>query len=322
MEPESRYTLIGASVLSLIVIAVAGWLWLAGHGTRNDYQYYAIHFQSQSLEGLQVGSDVTMRGIKVGRVQRYSISRDNINRVDVVIRVDRETPVSVNTRAIVGRNLLTGIARIDLDTPGTPGPELAGVPEGEDYPVIAEGTSDLDQIADAMRGLAVRGGAVLDNLHKLLAEENQAELIGAVVAVRELAENVDARLARVDRALDGFTRGAAAIEDSSRRMTASLMHLADQGADAAARIAPLLEQGEKMLQAITHTAQALEAAGNGLADRLGSATDSSVLELHLTARELRRSSEQLSRVLERLQNPRAALFGPAPAQLGPGERTP
>ncbi len=322
MEPESRYTLIGASVLLLIVIAVAGYLWLAGYGTRNDYQYYAIHFQSQSLEGLQVGSDVTMRGIKVGRVQRYSISRDNINRVDVVIRVDRETPVSVNTRAIVGRNLLTGIARIDLDTPGTPGPELAGVAEGEDYPVIAEGTSDLEQIANAMRGLAVRGGAVLDNLHRLLAEENQAELIGAVVAVRELAENVDARLARVDQALDGFTRGAAAIEDSSRRMTTSLTRLADQGADAAARLGPLLEQGEKMLQAIMHTAQALEVAGNDLTDRLGSATDSSVLELHLTARELRRSSEQLSRVLERLQDPRAALFGPAPAQLGPGERTP
>lgn len=322
MEPESRYTLIGAAVLLLVAIATGGYLWLAGHGSRNDFRYYSIHFQTQSLEGLQVGSDVTMRGIKVGRVQRYSISRDNINRVDVVVRVDRETPVSVNTRAIVGRNLLTGIARIDLDTPGTPGPELDAVAEDEAYPVIAEGTSDLDQIADAMRRLAVGGGAVLDNLQSLLDEKNRGELIAAVTAVRELAENVDARLARVDRALDGFTRGAAAIEDGSRRMTDSLARLAGESANVVDRIGPLLEQGQSMLQAITRTAQALEDAGNDLAGKLGSVADGGALEMHATARELRRSSEQLSRVLDRLRDPRAVLFGPSSAQLGPGEKTP
>src|SRR5690606_22498720 len=133
MEPESRYTFVGAVVLALVAITILGYLWLAGVGSADNFRYYTIHFEQQSLEGMQIGSDVNMRGVKVGRVQEYSISRDNINRVDVVVRVDRETPVSVNTRAVVGRNLVTGIARIDLDTPGTPGPELVLVAEGERY---------------------------------------------------------------------------------------------------------------------------------------------------------------------------------------------
>ena len=48
----------------------------------------------------------------------YSIQPDNINRVKVLVRVARETPVRENTKASVSRNVLTGIARIKLDTPG------------------------------------------------------------------------------------------------------------------------------------------------------------------------------------------------------------
>ena len=96
-----------------------------------------------------------MRGVKVGRVESYELSPQNINQVDVTIRVEEDTPVRENTTAVVSRNLVTGLARIDLITPTNPGPELLRNPAGEDYPVIAEGTSDLDQIADALSRLAV-----------------------------------------------------------------------------------------------------------------------------------------------------------------------
>ncbi|MBN9429089.1 MAG: MCE family protein [Burkholderiales bacterium] len=88
MEPEARYTLVGAVVLALVAAACVAWIWLSQGGGTASFRFYTIHFEKQSLEGLQQGSDVTMRGVKVGRVQEYSISRDNINRVDVIIRTD------------------------------------------------------------------------------------------------------------------------------------------------------------------------------------------------------------------------------------------
>ncbi|MDT3679469.1 MAG: MlaD family protein [Burkholderiaceae bacterium] len=322
MEPESRYTFVGAVVLALIAIVVVGYAWLVGIGSADNFRYYEIHFEKQSLEGLQIGSDVNMRGVKVGRVQQYSISAENINRVDVVVRVDRETPVSVNTRAVVGRNLLTGIARIDLQTPGTPGPELAEVPPGERYPVIPEGTSDIAQIAGAMSRLAVSGEAALGNVQALLDEKNREQLIGAVVAVRQLAEGIDARLARVDQAIDGVVQTASSIRDASRRVSDSLASFTSQGTDLVRQLGPFVQQGKTALEAVTRSAHALENATGQLSQRLGSAADSGTRELQATARELRRGAEQLSRAADRLRDPRSALLGPSPQQLGPGEHLP
>ncbi|HEY0879275.1 MAG TPA: MlaD family protein [Zeimonas sp.] len=322
MEPESRYTLVGAVVLALAAMTVFGYVWLAGVGSTDNFRYYVIHFEKQSLEGLQIGSDVNMRGVKVGRVQQYSISRDNINRVDVVVRVERETPVSVNTRAVVGRNLVTGIARIDLETPGTPGPELAHVPDGERYPVIPEGTSDLAQIAGAMSRLAVSGEAALGNVRALLDEQNREQLIGAVVAVRELAEGLDARLEHVDAAVDSVVQTASSIQEASRRIAGSLASFSEEGTEVVRQLGPFVQQGRTSFDAITRSARALERAAGEVAKGLSSTADTGALELQATARELRRSAEQLSRAAERLRDPRSALFGPSPRQLGPGEQLP
>ncbi len=322
MEPESRYTFVGAVVLALAAITVFGYVWLAGVGSADNFRHYAIHFEKQSLEGLQIGSDVNMRGVKVGRVQQYSINRDNINRVDVVVRVDRETPVSVNTRAVVGRNLLTGLARIDLETPGTPGPELASVADGERYPVIPEGTSNIEQIAGAMSRLAVSGEAALGNVQALLDEKNREQLIGAVVAVRELAEGLDARLARVDSAIDGVVRTASSIDEASRRVTRSLSSFTDEATGVVRRLGPFVQQGRAAFDAIASSARALERATGEMSKGLASTADAGAQELQATTRELRRSAEQLSRAAERLRDPRSALLGPSPQQLGPGERLP
>ncbi len=322
MEPESRYTFVGIVVVALIAVTVFGYVWLAGVGSADGFRYYAIHFEKQSLEGLQIGSDVNMRGVKVGRVQEYSISRDNINRVDVVVRVDRETPVSVNTRAVVGRNLVTGIARIDLQTPGTPGPELALVEEGERYPIIPEGTSDLEQIAGAMSRLAVSGEAALDNVRQLLDEENREQLVGAVVAVRELAEGIDARLAQVDGAIASVAQTASSLQQASAQIAGSLASLADEGTEVVRRLGPFVQQGQAALDAIMRSARALERATAEMAEGVTASADAGALELQATARELRRGVEQLARAAERLRDPRSALLGPSPQQLGPGEQLP
>lgn len=322
MEPESRYTFVGVVVLALIAVTVFGYVWLAGVGSADNFRYYSIHFEKQSLEGLQIGSDVNMRGVKVGRVQEYSISRTNINRVDVVVRVDRETPVSVNTRAVVGRNLVTGIARIDLQTPGTPGPELARVSEGDRYPVIPEGTSDLEQITNAMSRLAVSGEAALDNVRQLLDEKNREQLIGAVVAVRELAEGIDARLAQVDSAVESVMQTASSIQQASRQIAGSLASFTDEGTAVVRRLDPFVQQGQIALDAITRSARALEKATGEMADGVAASADAGALELQATARELRRGLEQLSRAVERLRDPRSALLGPSQQQLGPGEQMP
>ncbi|MCM5571839.1 MlaD family protein [Burkholderiaceae bacterium FT117] len=325
MEPEARYTLVGAAVLAIAAMLVAALVWLSGEGG-SDYRFYTIHFEKQSLDGLQLGSDVNMRGVKVGRVQSYALSPQNINRVDVTIRVSRDTPVSQNTTAVVTRNLVTGLARIDLVTPGTPGPELVQVLPGEEHPVIPEGTSGLSRIADALGELAATGESALGNLDKLLSAENRETVMQTVVAARDLIAGLDKRLARLDGVADGvqqataaFRDTAVAFRDTARALEQSGREVSAAVASASAQIDPLTAQTKSVLADLSAAARALERESAAVVQRLETATDAGAMELRVTARELRGSAESLARAAERLGDPAAAILGPSQQQLGPGE---
>lgn len=232
MEPEARFTAIGAILLALLLAAAAATVWLTRSGPRSDFRYYTIYFERQSLQGLQVGGDVEIRGVQVGRVERFSIARDNINRVQVTIRIDGRTPVSTNTVAVVGRKLLTGLARIDLVTPGKPGPELTALNVGERYPVIAEGQSDLEQIADAVNGLAAKGASVLKSVDELLNAENRDAIAETLASIRGMADAIRKTAERAERvavSADAATKEARVTLRDLSRAAAALERTADVG---------------------------------------------------------------------------------------------
>ncbi|MEN9315677.1 MAG: hypothetical protein RIS35_2070, partial [Pseudomonadota bacterium] len=296
MEPESRYTLVGAAVLTLIGCAVAMLLWLSGGGGSKDSRFYSIVFEQQSLEGLQVGSDVNMRGVKVGRVEGFTIDRDNINRVKVRIRVDAPTPVSENTVAVVARNLLTGLARVNLETPGRPGPELLRPAKGQPDPLIPEGNSGIERIAESANRLALSSERALANLNGLLTPENVRTFAEALAGAR------DATLA--------FQASAQRIAQVVERADARLPALATQTEGFLREAGVAVGQARSTLRAFEHTAGAIAQQAESIGRRTDDVSDVALLELRATTRELRRTAELLSQAVERLAEPRAALIGP------------
>ena len=330
MEPDTRYTVIGAVVLGLVAAAVLGFLWLSSTGRDSDFRFYTVYFEHQSLDGLQVGASVNMRGIAVGRVESYEIDADNINRVKVLLRVERETPVRQNTKASISRNFVTGIARIKLDTGNPPGPELTQVAHGERYPVIAEGQSGIDQITDSATRLAASAEGALDKANQLIGPDNQQVFAELLVNLRDLAKGLNARMATLDRSAAGLDQSMATFRESAQRIALSAERLANsaeplsQQAGATLREAQgamrELSQATRSLEAsLSRTLQTLETDGAAVLRRSDAALDIGTLELRVTAQELRSSAERIARALDRLQDPKAALLGPGQQQLGPGE---
>ena len=287
MEPEARYTAIGAVILALVVALAAAAVWLSRTGTRAEIRRYTVYFERESLEGLQIGSVVEMRGIQVGRVERVTIQRENINRVQVTVRIYGRTPVSDNTVAVVERKLVSGVARIALDTPRPPGPELTRITPGERYPVIAEGQSDLEQFSDQLNKLAVNGSGALAGVNELLSESNRKEIMTAIADLRTMS-------ARVRLAADDLAR-------SGRQVAAAAGKVGDTADLVSGRV-------EGTLRDLSRAASALESAAS-----IGTN------ELSATTQELRSSAEAVSRAAERFDDPRSLVFGPNPQQLGPGE---
>ena len=93
MEPEARYTFVGTAVLMLLALLVAAVLWLRSAGDELADRQYKIYFVNQSLEGLEVRSDVRMRGIRIGFVTGFTFSSRRPGAVEVFIRVDSSAPV-------------------------------------------------------------------------------------------------------------------------------------------------------------------------------------------------------------------------------------
>jgi len=328
MEAEARYTYVGATVLVLVAALVAALVWLKNVGG-NDFARYAIHFERQALDGLEIGADVTLRGIKVGRVADYALSDVRFNRVRVEVRVDRRTPVLSNTEAVVTRNFVTGIAGIALVTREPPGAPLTQVPDGENLPVIAEGRSDLDEITGRVNKVGDTAAAVLNNLNLLLGPDNRAAIRATIDSLHELTTGLNRRLAALDRTLERVGTGAqevgqaaqrlghsgervaAVFERDGERLDRTLAEAELTLRDARHALQQLASTGSALQQQVASTGRRLETTAAGIDDQLGAA----VLELRL-------SIESATRVIDRLRDPRAALLGPAKTQLGPGEARP
>lgn len=313
MESEARYTIVGATIVALVIATIGAVLWLKSSGSRERVDRYTIYFQRQSLDGLQVGADVTMLGISVGKVESVAVDARTMNRVRLTVRVLALTPVTPATTAVVQRNLLTGIARIALTPPGEPNPTLlSAVAAGEQYPVIAEGRSDLDQIADAANRMAKSGAIALDNLNEVMSPDNRAAFGQTLANVRDLTTALTARVDRIDEVVVALTRTASDVGRATRDFGESVRQMRGAALPAAA-------QAESTLRDVSRAVERLERETVAVAQRVDTALEVGSLEFEATTRELRSTAQIVARTVDRLRDPRTALFGPAETQFGPGE---
>ena len=329
MEAEARYTYVGAAVLLLVAALVASLLWLAGSGGRGDFVRYAIHFELQALDGLQLGAEVNLRGIKIGRVVDYALAPDKLNRVRVEVAIDPRAMVRTGTVAVVTRNFVTGIASIALVNRDPAGEPLTTASDGDELPVIREGQSNLDEITGRVSQVGEQVTIALASLNQLLTEENRQSVMATVRSLRDLSGGLNQRLAALDSVLTQAGTAAAQVgaaanqlagageritgvaERSSLRLDSTMVQTERTLRDASTAMAQVASALERMEKQASSTARRLEGSALLVEDQLGAATA-----------ELRLSMDAATRVLDRLRDPRAALLGPGPQQFGPGESKP
>ncbi|MGZ9030477.1 MAG: MlaD family protein [Burkholderiaceae bacterium] len=312
MEAESKYTYVGLALVILVAALVTGVIWLNRSGARADFNYYTIYFERQPLDGLQLGADVDMRGIKIGRVEDYQLQPENINRVKVNVRTDRRAPVRTNTVAIVTRNFVTGIAKVSLITPEPLGPPLSEIRADQRFPVIPEGESNLDALAGKVNQLGDMAADTLESLNDVLKPRNRVAFTETLDNLRRLTAGLNARLTEVDRTMTALNSAMADIGKASDRVSRSVENASND-------LSPTIKQTEKTLKDISVAAISLEKQVGALSRDFGSAANATEDQLTAAVIELRRTVDSMNRVLDRFQDPRAALLGSTEKQRGPGE---
>ncbi len=315
METEGRYTLVGALVLAVVALLTLAIVWLTGAADSIAYQTYTIYFKEQSLDGLAVGSPVKMRGIKIGVVDGYRFSSRQEEAVAVTARIDEGVPVHSGATAFIKRNLVTGIAAVEITNGPTDGPLLSRAPDGERYPVIAEGSSDIDKVATALSRLAVNGAQVLDKMNTLLSDENQRSISQTLAHLSELSGHLAANKQSLTAALQSIREASDAFRLAAVSINQTAIH-------ADGTITSVGQNADTALKEATAAIDKLQRDANRISERVQQFGETGTLEMTNMSRDVRTSADALTTAGQRLSDPGAILFGPNKKQLGPGETLP
>lgn len=311
MEPQARYALVGTVILALVAALIAFILWLDRTSLARDTEPYLIFFRRQSLDGLQINSDVKMKGIKVGYVASYQIHPEDVNAVRVLVRVKADTPVRKSTQATIVRNLVTRLAAIHLIHTDEHSPPNTEPPPGQPYPVIAE-AEGVQEVTDALSRFAEEGVKTLERLQLVLTDDNIARIRGTLSNLENLTLQLDQQAATLREALVAVTRAAEEL-----RAVGGTVNQTAKGLDR--HVDQLAHDTGRTLAEMRRTLASLERDLGAVARKLERLSDTGGLELQATAQELRAAADSLARTARRLEDPRALLFGPHAGELGPGE---
>lgn len=311
MEPEAKYTLVGATVLVLLALITVAAIWLKDAGGERGDVPFKIYFARQSLEGLQIRSDVKMQGIKVGAVTGFRISTRRPGSVEVVIRVDGSTPIRESTHATVERQLLTGIASIRLVNADENSPPLTEAPADEPYPLIAEGETEY-KLTESMAQVAQRADETMQRINLALSDENQLALSEILTNLKRMSGDMRRAMAGLDRTLSSLGRAA----DEVRGMSSGIR---DDVHKLAVRYDALGGESGVAVREVSAAARQMSADVTKLSQRMDALLADGNVELRVTAQELRATADALGVAARRLGNPGKVLFGPAQGSLGPGE---
>lgn len=274
MSESRKPFLIGAFLLSGVALLVAGLLLLSRDSLLSRPVEYVVYFTG-ALDGLDVGADVTYRGVKVGNVQQINLSYDRtLNDVvmPVTIRINSESARSKKkdrgfdhsiepliTRGLRAQlqtpSLLTGKAIVALDFfPEQPG--YIRDPHIIDLPAIPTVPSRIDQIADVLRDLA-KGlkemplKETLEAANKTLlaferiatAPETQAGLHSLSVSLANFEKISQQLQQRLPGMLDNVHSGSVELKDALM----DVRHAAQSARDALQQMDAMVSDGRRSL---------------------------------------------------------------------------
>jgi len=327
VQSKVNFALVGLFVILLGAVALGMLFWLVVGSDSKVYDRYRVYFR-ESVAGLNPNATVRYRGVQVGQVDSIRLDPRNPDQVDVVLNIERGTPIHRNTIATLSTRGLTGVASVELSGGGQ-SPPLEKDPD-QDLPVIQAGPSLVTRLDDAFNNILTNVDNLSNRLERLLSDDNLdafsqilAHVNTVTGAVADRSDSIGRTLANVERFTEVLAQRSDRLGRALDQLAATLEKTDELSSQAAATLSDFRAAAQsvrKTSDGFRQTGQALEAlAGDGrqTLQRLGQST---VPELNALLSQLNELAESLQRLAEMLeQNPRALLLGKPSGRPGPGE---
>jgi len=169
MESKINYTIVGLFVTILLSSLIFFAYWLGKHGGDNKYDYYTVYI-SESVAGLSTDASVKYRGVNVGTVDHIRLNPKNSEQVELLLKIEQNTPVKEDTTAALKSFGLTGLSYIELAGGSQKSPLLKA--STGNIAIIPSRLSTFARIDESMSQLTGKSSQALERFNQLLSEEN------------------------------------------------------------------------------------------------------------------------------------------------------
>ena len=207
---------IKVALLSIVAIAalVLGYKFLRGNNVFSSSKtYYTIY---PKVDGLNVGAQVVLNGIKVGQVKSMVLQPDKGNTVRVDLELGKEVEVGDSTTASLGGTLL-GSKGITL-TLGRDSHKYSG---GEEIRTVTP-TSITDAFQAKALPVLDTVNATLAHINSFLNKDAQTNIQGTLLGARGSAEALQKLIVANQANINEVTRNLAQMSTALNKTSAKL----------------------------------------------------------------------------------------------------
>ena len=197
---RSNEFLVGLAVVVALAVIVAGALWLSETSLGHKEEIHSARFRT--VGGLGVGAPVTLRGVKIGRVEQIRLGQNNWVEADLKLRTDVDLPA--NPAVIAASSSLFGEWEATIVSADDP----------------QEDPSLRFMLAEAAKpGGGAWPGATLPDVGQLTAQAGR--IAGDIAALADRVETAfdSAAVQDLRGTLSDFARTVAILEEFTRRQT-------------------------------------------------------------------------------------------------------
>lgn len=290
MEPKQNHLMVGVFVIVAALGVLLFALWLADLKNSGEYTIYQT-FTSESVNGLAVGSVVKYRGVDVGNVTAIEIPPRNPEKIQIIMRVDSDAPVTIGTISVLQMQGITGISYIELKGATANGNPIA-LKGNNKIPIIPSAPSEFRQIVDTVPDMLQKFTEVANKMGGFASEENQQ------------------RFASILSNLENFSTGVGAENEEGRSLIQDLQQATVELGNAAGSIERIASESRADTQRILkNSAETIDKIGK-LTDNTAQLSQQGYNDLHQLLNELKKTARELQALSRNVREDPSSLLIP------------
>lgn len=255
METRANYVIVGIFTLLAVLAAFMFVYWTAALGDRGETVLLRFRIPG-SASGLARGSSVMFNGVRVGEIQRVYIDVTNPSAAVADAAVDKLTPVTRSTKAIIGLAGLTGTANVEMNGSSLNEPNLftEAAEKGQVAEIVAN-PSAVTNLLETAQNIANRMDQVLTQVEGFTNDARQP-LLATVQNTQKFTEALANNSDGVDKFLANASTLAQQLSSLSAKLDSATVTIDEllQSVDKA-KVASIVDNADEFTRNLTESSK-------------------------------------------------------------------